>query len=789
MMRKSIRYGKRFWAALVMGSLGFVATGAYGGESLPADAWNGKEIRFAEQHRDQLYRLDDPASATGVRFSVPATLQGETLTLEAPAQISGSGILLAPLAGTNGLCVARSGVSSVFPQVEPALLWTDVWLTDDMVVTGEICGNMIGGKRLCPVEMFFFEKSGDTATAQFHCYDDTKPDGSAKYVKAFKLQFDQVASNVTVKVLWARYADAALYGTNLETSYMGEYGRPYTTSLDDSAKAIGITNLRVVDNVVLGGVFPAGEVSLETGRVAIRPQQAVTITNAIGGRVSELRFEGTGTQTSLWTYADFVGTNEQKILENVCIDTLTFVSARMSGGWLNHKDDPRADFYGCFVKKSPGTNIVYVQYFDLKKNSTTDKDYTKMVAIQFRQVGTDVYMKARGRCFAEGDWRGKDSSGLKLDERVSTSATMDGYGIHDVVFSYRSGIWPTTLAGGNRNTLPRGTRVVVDGTVLSITGDAMLPTGHDLVLTNGAEVAVDLKSFSAFADGSSISNRISLFNGSSYTVGTPWAFGNLTEMTLDASTFVATFQSQEKCSCQYVERLTLRNGSRTKGWPIRVGWYTVESYVRSQGTGPNVIENGVMASRRMENRIPNEYVFDTETDLHILGPLMDTPRFEGINWVKAGAARLVLFGAAGNTVCPFSVRAGTLVLATNGVFEGGTNDVDVTLAGGILDGGAFTNHLGSLTVTDDSVLYAGEGVISFADSSQHVWTPGAGLSVTGAAARLRRGHVRFANREDGGAGLVIDQLKAIRYNGDQSVQLDSDGWLVSRPISTLIVIR
>lgn len=778
------------WKMLGVGAMAIAGAVSAKGEALPADAWNETEILFSEGHRGRSYRLDAPTNATAVRFDAPATLFGETLTLDAPARVAGSGTLLNPLAGVDGLRVATSEVSAVFPQAESATLWKDARLRDGMAITGEICGGMIGHGRLCPTEMFFFEKTGDTATAQFHCYDDVKADGSAKYVKAFKLQFDQTGDDVAVKVLWARYADAAFYGTDLETTYQGVYSTPYTSSLTDPVKAIGITNLRIVDDVVLSGTFPAGTVEIAMRNVTIHPQRPVTIANEIAGFAEELRFESDGADWTQWTHPDFVTTEERKILENTCIDTLSFVSARTSGGWVNNKDGDDPALYGSFVRRSPETNVVYVQYFDRKKNSDNDSDYTKTVVLQFRQDGGDVWMKALGTCYSGGDWLNKDQGGAQLRDSVSTAAFEDGYGIHDVVFAYRPGVWPIALAGANTNSLPRGTRVVMDGVDVSIAGRNMLPAGHDLVLTNGASVVVDAGS-GGLAFGNTFSNTISLFAGSSYTVKAPWNVGNLTEMTLDASTFEATYQSREGCSCQYVERLTMRNGARTKGWPIRVGWHQVESFTRSEGTGPNVIENGVMAARRDwdgQRQIPNEHVFDVETDLHVLGPLMDVPNFDGIVWVKTGAARLVLAGADGDTDSPFRVDEGTLELAANGVFANETNDVDVVLAGGALDAGAFTNSLGALTVTADSALRVAGGVAEFADSSACQWSEDAVLSVTGGERRLRPGHVRFA-RADGGAGLSVAQLNAIRYNDGQKVDLDADGWLVSRPTCTVILIR
>lgn len=109
-----------------------------------------------------------------------------------------------------------------------------------------------------------------------------------------------------------------------------------------------------------------------------------------------------------------------------------------------------------------------------------------------------------------------------------------------------------------------------------------------------------------------------------------------------------------------------------------------------------------------------------------------------------------------------------------------------------VDFGAAVSLSGeTLTLTANSSIVVGEGVLEFSDSSAMVWTPGVLLSLTGDVRKLERGHVRFRRDESTSLspGLSEDQLAALRYNGDQRVQIDDDGWLRSAPSGTLLVFR
>ena len=114
--------------------------------------------------------------------------------------------------------------------------------------------------------------------------------------------------------------------------------------------------------------------------------------------------------------------------------------------------------------------------------------------------------------------------------------------------------------------------------------------------------------------------------------------------------------------------------------------------------------------------------------------------------------------------------------------------VPIELAGGEIAVGAFTNRLGALSVTADSSIRAGDGALTFSDSSASAWTPGATLSVTGEASRLASGHIRFL-RENGAAGLSDGQLRAMRYNGELRVRLDGEGWLESYIPGLTVIFR
>ena len=763
---------------------------------LPDTAWRDGGIVFDDVDAGMSYRMVEARTAKGVDFCAAVSLSGETLMLDAPALVRGSGELLTPLDGSAGVTfcpAARSGVApaaDVFLQSASALLWSNALLASTMRITGDICGGVVqNGQVYVPAEMFHFVRNGTTATAQFHCLDDfSMPDGSAKFVKAIKVQFDQVGKDIHAKILWAKYAEAAKYGLDFDTVAANGVYETYATARN-SAHAIGITHLALHGDLVVDGHFPAGDVAVEADTLTIFPQAPVTITNTISGRADQVVFRGSGTAPVAWTHPDFIPADYEGIFaSNTSIHSLKFVSAQMSGGYVNNRNSVDASLYGSYAKFTGDELVLQVQYFD--RNGNDSSGITKMIFLHFAQRGRDVYLVRASAHFVDGAFLNVDNSAGPGNSSVATGDDGDGYGIHNVVLSYVPGVWPITLSGDCRNALPDGTRFVVDGTDLAVKGKYMLSRAYDLIVTNRANVTFSLPDGNFVGHADEQTNAITVCRDCTFTVERDWNVNSCTTIDVDAGLLNLPVRIGPEGDCLvYLQRLTLRNGARVTGKPFRAGYYrSVTHYVHSRGEGENVIENGVMGAYDHVNRpYLDYYLFRTDADLLVKGPLIDAVEWKGLNWTKTGAAALTLSGKS-TTEGWFRVDEGTLRLGTDGALAR-TNAV--TLAGGSLDGAAFTNRLGSLTLTANSSIVVGEGVLEFSDSSAMAWAPGVQLSLTGDVRKLERGHVRFRRDESPSPspGLSEDQLAALRYNGDQRVQIDDDGWLRSAPSGTLLLFR
>lgn len=240
----------------------------------------------------------------------------------------------------------------------------------------------------------------------------------------------------------------------------------------------------------------------------------------------------------------------------------------------------------------------------------------------------------------------------------------------------------------------------------------------------------------------------------------------------------------------YVEHLTLQNGGKVTAAPITAtktrymtGYQTTDCYTKTTGSLPCLIDCAICGAKA-STYLLFWFVFDTEADLTIAGGLGDYGANSGLGWKKRGAATLSINGtgeksANGCASGPFDVEAGTIRLGCDNALSKGNA---FTLSGGAIDGSDFSNTLGTLAVTADSTLKIGAGSLTFADSKAMAWD--GKLSVTGAAARLETGHIRFLD-----AGLTEAQLKPMRYNGRQRIAMDADGWLTSYTPGLMVIVK
>lgn len=329
-----------------------------------------------------------------------------------------------------------------------------------------------------------------------------------------------------------------------------------------------------------------------------------------------------------------------------------------------------------------------------------------------------------------------------------------------------------TFSGGTRNTFSAD-EFVMDGITVNATTPYLLPVGANLVLTNYASYAVTSGSTTK---GFPNNCTVTVNKECRVSVQQPWS-------TADSAKFVVDGGELNLHNAVYLQYLTLRNGGKLTGSGYVVGYQTADGYTRTYGTETCIIECTIRGAKDTA-RPALSHVFDTAADLRLTTGLGDQAGWVGATWVKRGDATLAIEGngstaTGGSASGSFTVEAGKIFFGANEVI---CRTNAFTLAGGVLDGGAFTNRLGTLAVTTNSTLVAGTGALTFSDSSAVSWTAGAQLSVTGATESLTAGHVRFL-----GTGLTQSQLDAMRYNGELRLKLDDNGWLRSYRLGLLIL--
>ncbi len=741
--------------------------------------WDGTRLVFGEEQRDGMFTLDAPATASEVDFVAPATLRGDMLTLTSPALVRGGGALLTPLAGSDGIVVGWPVQTHApfFGQSEYQTLWNDVDLSTVTNVTGNLCG-FWSGDTLTPALAVAYKRlnvEGTSATVQLQTCDI----GTGHWVRCFKLQLDQDGDDVKAKALWCKYAaypeKTSYYGRDWDDPDIrvnGEYNASdFSTAVNGSG--IGVTNVKPLFDVDLEGTLPSGQPVLNGRRVTFRPTQAITMASAFTGEVQEVVFKGNKPDVREYHQDGWVMTNEEVLVaQNTSIATIRFKSAIMCGKWVAC-DDP--SLFSSYSTISGNTLTMQVQCYT---DAGPGNQYTKVVFVEFRQAGSDVYMKAVAMGNKAGDYRG--TSIPRSSDPVCTAGSLSnrdpcngGYGIYDVTFTYTPDTWPLTFSASTRDILGKGARYVFDGVDATGNQDMRFADNSTIILTNNS-------SLTSFKWQDSVSLVISI--GCEVTVNADWA---LTEKgSLDVTIDGGTFRVKNSCYANYV---TLANGGRVVGSLMRVGAFNHTNATTTLSGPPCYIEklNGAQQKSGYAS-VPfsNWHEFRLAADLYVGGIDDVSGSWVGLNWEKKGPADMHITKASG-TIGAFRIREGAIVLDSDGAI-GKTNALE--LAGGEIAVGAFTNRLGALSVTTDSSIRAGDGALTFSDSSASAWTPGATLSVTGEASRLASGHIRFL-REDGAAGLSDSQLRAMRYNGELRVRLDGAGWLESYIPGLTVIFR
>ena len=773
-------------------------TGVFAGD-LP---WDGTKLVFGEAYRDTTNELEEAASATEVRFGVPATLVGEALTLLAPAAIAGErGAVLNPLAGTDGLRVGPAYEAPTFyGSLTRQLLWRGVSLADVSSVAGCLCGSWGGNGKSLP-DYIFFDKADDSlsATVQFQAWQ------IEQWTRTVLLQLEQDGDDVYATLVWAKYSSARSSNgqdwlKNPAAAEAGDHGEYTQIAVSDGAAGISVTAVVPVfdGEIALSGSFPEGTVTENVRRILVTPQTNLSVDRAFAGSVREVVYRNTRGDWQTYESKDsWVGTDEVLVSDDATVGSVEVIGAFFCGTAVNadcYANPELFDNVGVWSDTQGAVRKMQVQYHD---DGGAGNNWTKAVNLEFRQDGRKVWMKAVSTCYQSGDVRGThiaetDTLPCTSGSPSDRGACNSGYGFYGLTLRYRSGDWSLSFDGSARNAIARGARFVLDGVgSASCKNDHAFPCGCTLALTNGTRLTLSGGTGMFDSNGSTLADSFvySVAPGCQLQTTGDWEIGAQAHLEIAGGRFVAN-------RVTYANWITLSDGGSVEtggSGLIRVGCHSGDTFLRTLPGSDDTVDAMLVGLKRTVNGYRNVHAFDLGADLHVKRPIADCleTAYFGLNWEKTGPATLYLEADASTWAFPsatasakgaFDICAGTLACRADHVLSG---ENPIGLKGGTLDAGTHENAFGTLTVTSDSAIALDDGArLTFADSSAAEWS--GKLAITGPWDRLEAGHVRFGTSAD---GLTAEQLRGIRYNGKCRARIDENGWLTAEPAGLMLILR
>ena len=655
------------------------------------------------------------------------------------------------------------------PKDAPALVFPGLTLADISGIQGEMGGlSMSSGSRTISAFGYHFFPTNGTATVQFQVYQGV--------VKCILVEFTDGAGGVYAKGIGTRYVDnnsVKTLGMDLVSGNIADLKAQGTgdvaTALDMRGYGVcqlkaSVARVHLTGKAAFGGAVAASNVETYVtapisqtwtqsvasvnGRIVVKGLSDATVNKTFG--ITDSSVSGAAAQ---WMSKTAGGT----VLTNLVLARTMPVSAVMRGTAIGYN----ADAVPYHLQFNGETMTFQLQFWSKG---------IKGALVELKQVGANLTA-----CWVKGWWwdqtKGSTQAMVGCDlvakqNELGTSVIANNTGSYGVKSLTLRTVDVPALTFGARNSC---VDMLVDNAQMVFSGANSQPTG-DLVARNGANVVW----LAACGNGA---GRLRLFESGS-TLLSLCNMGTETQATyvFDASTLYAPMLHwSQKDGSSYFNYLTLRNGSRAIGNPLRCGFTggsDGKMIYRSEGVGTNLLSAGVNLVNNTSDR-PNHLCLETETDLVVSGLIRDyvdsTSDYSGSGIVKRGNATLTLSGT--NTfVGRLTVEAGTLALASDGALPATapltlTNTCTVTCRG-------VTNSTGALTLSGNATLALGDGAIAFADSSGEEWKAGATLTVTGDG-NLPTQALRFGTTS---AGLTGRQLKQITYNGEP-VSLDAQGYL------------
>ena len=638
---------------------------------------------------------------------------------------------------------------------------------------------MNGGRQTYSAFGYHFFPTNGMATVQFQVFQGlikcvivefTDGDGGV-YAKAIGTRYvnDNTVRTLGMDLVSGNAANVVAAGTvNVATSLQ-------TNGYGVSQLKASVARLRLAGEATLGGALATSNtevlvtapisqtwtqpVTSVNGRIVARGLSSATVDKTFGNTTSAIGV------ANVWLTANAA----DNVFTNMVLARTLPVSLVMCGSSMGVQDST-ATCTTPYYLRFDGETMTF--QFHFKSGS-----YIKGCKVELKQVGANVTARFLKSFYHEGGTVGED---MENTPGVYSYTSPTGNGVKRMTL--RTVDVPSLTL--NANAANSCVDMLVDNAQVVFAASNAQPTG-DLVAKNGAGIVW-------LATCGNGTGRFRLFeSGSTLLPLVNMSTEDRARYVLDNATLYTpmTHYSQGD-GCNYFNFLTLRNGARVIGNPLRCGFVTIvdgKMSFSSEGTGPNLLAAGInLVNNRINKGMdengtviygpnmdsPNHIYLDTATDLEISGRIRDnvdsSNDYSGSGIVKRGNATLTLSGK--NTFAGrLTVEAGTLVLGGDDALPA---SAPLTLAGGTVSCAATANATGALTLSGDATINLGEGSIAFADSSGETWAADATLNITGPEGWPVRS-VRFGTS---GAGLAETQLRRIRYNGSK-VSLTSEGYL------------
>ena len=703
--------------------------------------------------------LDDGSAATWVDGSSAQFQAAASVSLDSPVSAAGLDAAYA-LSLSGAATVMKSGF---IPSSSPVLAFPGVTVADIAPVSAKLGGKGIrSGQELLPATACNFKVADGVGTAQFQAINGS-------LLLCVTVEFTDGAGGVFARAVGAGYMQNGASGADFDS--VSYNSMSIATSLDTwsygvcdiVAAMLDDSRLRVSGEIAIGGAL-----SLENAALDVTSPLSQTLPQDVSGNGGRLSVTGLSAGNAETTYgitdpnvggasaAWLTSSADGTVFTNMVLARMEPVSAVMRGTHIG-ADSTALPYRTAFDGETMTCQFQF-------KGGT----WVKGAVVEFRQVGANVAARWVMAYYLDPGELGDDvTKGSRYDRTL--------YGVKSLAL--RAPEIPSLALSG---TVTCG-RLVADNAQLVLAATAARP-GVSLAARNGAQV--QLSGGDGAGTGAGASRTYSFESGSTMLVTANMTTDDSALFIFDASTmYLPELHPTAKDGRNYVNRLTLRNGSRVVGNPLRCGSSTgvarTMTYA-SEGTEGSEIASGIDLVNDTSSRVTNTLVFAAAAPLEISGPIYDYPSagYEGVLLVKRGDSSLRLSGT--NTFTGrLTIEAGSLELGADGALPAAA---PISLAGGTVSCGSSANCAGELALMGNAAIALGNGFLSFADSSAAIWSDVASLAVTGPSDTPAKA-LRFGTTS---AGLTNAQLQRIRYNGKR-VALDADGYLITDTAFVLIV--